>query len=110
MKKKIICLLIGMLMITSSNVFFNKNTNIKADVAEENEDYLDFEYMWNVTTELANVIHNTSIYPPGSIKKGRSFGSVGDRWVAEYLLKEFKDNCSFSNARKVQLGNIDGPG
>jgi len=101
-----------LLIATTAMVFVPKEINVKADPGGggegENDYYLNFGYMWNVTTELANVIHNTSIYPPGSIKKGRSFGSAGDLWVSKYLLKEFQDNCSFSNAKKVRLKNIPG--
>jgi len=99
-----------MLMVASSTVFLNKNTNIKADAAEENEYYLDFDHMWNVTNYLAGIIHNPVIYEEGDIKKGRSFGSEGDKEASRYLKYDFINNCSISNARRVQLCNIDGPG
>ena len=67
---------------------------------------LDCWYMWNVTQNLSNVVHLDDIWENG-IRKGRAFGTEGDRWTAEYIKREF-ENMSLENVDKIPIQNIDG--
>ena len=114
--KKIVSILVVGLLITSGLFFVFKNSEVKADPPGDGEgesaNALDFEYMFNVTTYLANIIHNESVYLPGELKKGRYFGSAGDRHASEYLFEQFIYECEFEteDVRLVQLENIGGEG
>ena len=114
MREKIVSILVCMLLITSGVFFVFKNSDVKADPPGDGEGELtsdlDFDYMWNVTTYLADIIHDENVYENGELKKGRYFGSDGDRQTSYYLWRNFTETCGFNenDVRKVRLENIEG--
>ena len=77
MKSKIVSILVCMLLITTTFIInYNEDSNVKADPGGGGEGSdgigLDFEYMWDITENLSNVVHQ---YPSGMIPKGRAFGN-----------------------------------
>ena len=72
MKGKIYILFLMLLICLSAIVIFPRDFEVEAaggeDSAEEKIGIgLDFDFMWEVTEELSNVIHNKTVYPDGSI-------------------------------------------
>lgn len=100
-----------MLMIAASlpiMTFNEPNTLADTGGGGENDGYLDFDYFVDTVTYLSNIIHNSSVYGPGEIKKGRYFGSDGDKAAADYIKLSFTRDCGFdpNDVRKVQLENV----
>ena len=58
---------------------------------------LDLDSMWNATWELANITHN---YPLGLIPKGRDFGTWGDNYAADNILKTALIDMDLENVKK----------
>ena len=113
MKGKIVVLVIGLLLSISVSIIINNDIKVKATQGGNgNEDIgLDYDYMWyNITENLSNVVHDDNIWGKGDevIRKGRSFGTPGDKWTANYLYYELKDNISLSNVQILQLGPVEG--
>ncbi len=97
-----------MLVIAASlpiMTFSEPNTLADTGGGSENDGYLDFDYFIDTVTYLSNIIHNSSVYGLGEIKKGRYFGSDGDKAAADFIFHNFTDTCGFdpNDVRKVQL-------
>jgi len=110
MKGKISILIIIMLLCVSSMVIFDKDVKIKATGGGgnggDNGIGLDMDYMYQVTLDLAGVVHNDSIWGDG-IRKGRDFGSAGDQWTADYLYKEMEYKLTtLENVEKIPIEKI----
>ena len=112
MKKKISVLIITTLLCISTIVTINNDVNVEAIAGGDDEVGeiigLDLDFMWNVTKNLSYVVHNPEVYPSGEnvIRKGRAFGTEGDRWTADYLNYTMNDVLKLENAQKIQLGPI----
>ena len=110
MKNKIVNIFVCMLLITTSIVLVKNDGIVIAEETPEEPgpiNGLDYTYMWKVINKLANIIHDEGVYGQNDIKKGRYFGSKGDLEASMILEKEFEDNCSLSNARRVKLGPLE---
>ena len=71
----------------------------------ESEDIgLDYDYIWNVLTDLANVVHVA--YEEDEIRKGRAFGTPGDDWTATYI-EEVLETLDFENVQKIPLTTLE---
>ena len=103
MKNKIISIFVCIVLIISGIVFIYKEINIRAEIGggegSENGIGLNYTFMWdNITKKLCNVTH---IYPDGMIPKGRAFATWGDKYTAEWILKEEMNNIGLENVDKV---------
>lgn len=108
MKKKIFVVIVTLLMCLSAIVIIPNDSKVEAtsgggDNREDNSIGLDLEFVWNVTNDLANVVHN---YPDGMIPKGRAFGTWGDIWTANYLKDVMSIDLELENVQKLQIGHI----
>jgi hypothetical protein len=111
MRKKIIVLIMSMLLCVSGLVFLNNNFEVKANPGggENNATGLPYEFMWSITKTLANVIHDKTIYPNGSIPMGRAFATPGDLWTADYISNTIMNGTlNLENVRKIPIQNISG--
>ena len=92
MKKKIFVLVATLLMVLSTIVIAPSDYKVEAAGGRgygnggDNTIGLDKDYMYNITLDLANVVHEA--YTGNEIRKGRYFGSKGDQWTANYLYNE----------------------
>lgn len=67
---------------------------------EEEEVEFDYQFMWNVTVDLSNVVRNA--YEGDEIHKGRAFGTEGDYFTANLIRDHLINNCSF-DSRDVKI-------
>lgn len=67
----------------------------------------DYDFMWNVTEDLCNVVHNE--YKDNEIRKGRAFGTKGDDITSHLLRRNLINNCSFDSydVQVLSLGPIN---
>ena len=108
MRDKIIGILIVlMLVLVTITMIMPRNLEVKANpVGGRNGDDigLDYNFMWNITTELSNVVHK---YPPGMIPMGRAFATWGDNYTAQHILKPYMENeCNLSDVGLLPLGPV----
>ena len=110
MNEKFCALIIGLLLSVSITVIINNNIDVKAVIGGGggNNEYIGFDYnfMWNVTENLSNVVHNPEVYPSGNIPMGRAFGSEGEHWTANFLEEIMNDDLGLENVQKLKLGPI----
>ena len=113
MKRKIGVLLISLLLSIIIVLVVNNEFKVEAaggggsnGTGEDNGISLDLDYMYNVTLDLASVVHNDSIWGTG-IRKGRDFGTEGDRWTADYI-KAKLEKLNLENVTKIKIEPIDG--
>ena len=112
MKRKILGILLCTILISSGLITIFHRSEVKADSGgqgEENSMGFDREYLWEVIDHVANVVYTS--YQGDELKKGRYFGSQGDRDTANYLFLQLRDDCSFGsdNVEEIPLGPIDEP-
>ena len=87
MRKKICTLLVTLLMISSATlIIMPKNQNVKADQAEGEDHILDVDFIYEIAYDLSDVINNP-IYGDGDLKKGRAFGTKGEFYAANNIIK-----------------------
>ena len=108
MKKKIVSILICTLLIAAAVVIIPNEPNVKAVSGGGNEEDigLDFDFVWNVTMDYADVVHVA--YDKGDIRKGRLFGTKGEHYAANKTEYWMKYNCSLDDVEKIELGHIPG--
>lgn len=72
-----------------------------------NETMLDYKFVWKTTRDFADVVHNDEIWGNGSnvIRKGRAFGTPGDKYTATYIETELKE-LELDPVRKLTLGPV----
>jgi hypothetical protein len=115
MRQKI-CVFIMMLMICLSTVLIiPRDLKVEAtgggSEGGENENIgLNYTYMWEVIKKFSNVVHDIDVYPPGDdvIRKGRAFGSDGDKWTAQYLNVTML-GLGLENVTKLKLDQVYTP-
>jgi len=73
-------------------VLVNKNSVVEAAPGDEGDIQIDFEYIYNITKRLSFIINDTTIYPPGTLAKGRAFGTDGEHWAAKFIIKDTMEN------------------
>jgi PKD repeat protein len=110
MREKVSFLAIIMLLCSVFLLVAVSDFNVIGIAGENNQESFDefYDYSWfNITSNLSSVVHNDSIWGSGDevIRKGRSFGTEGDKWTADYLIGEL-ENMSLENIKKLQLGPI----
>ena len=104
--KKIASVFVCMLVIASSVTILSTQENIKVKAAgggqqgtQGNTIGLDYNYMWNVTTNISNAVHNA--YNVTEIPKGRAFGSKGcEEYTKDYIYHQMND------IDKLNLNNV----
>jgi hypothetical protein len=87
MKRKISVLILVMILCMNSVVIFNTNVDVKATGGggeEEGDIGLNVTYIKDITEKLSDVIFDA--YDPGDLRKGRYFGSEGERYAATEIL------------------------
>ncbi len=114
MKQKIYVLVMTLVFCLSTIVIVLNDVDVEATAGGGGQSGeigeiigLDLDYMWEVTDNLSNVIHNKQVYPDGSIPKGRAFGTAGDNWTAEYLKREMDIEMGLDNVEKLPIGPIE---
>jgi hypothetical protein len=109
--KKILSIALLMLFLLNATMVIKEGVNptstAKADETEP-QTYstgLDFDYVWQVTENVSNAIHNA--YHGNVFRKGRMFGSNGsENYAKNYTLDEMT-NKGLSNVSDVQLGPLE---
>ncbi len=112
MKNKIISIVVCTLLIATAMIIVPIDFKVKATGGggEDGSIGLDYEFMWNVTKELADVVHDPFVYPSGTIPKGRAFGTKGDNHTANYILKPYMESeeyCGLSDVDTLPIGYIN---
>jgi len=118
MRKKIIGILVCiMLVLTTVVVFIPDCFEVKATSKEGggDEEYtlLNTSYIRSITENLSKIVKDTSIYPPGTLAKGRFFGTTGERYAAENIISYEMDKidlynpCSGPKPYLQQIENLD---
>jgi hypothetical protein len=113
MGRKIVSIILVLVMVLASVQLMTMNdprTAADERTGDKSEDsHLDFEYLHSTIEYLSGIIHNESIYSHGEIKKGRYFGSDGDKAAAIFLNTSFVKDCGFnvSEVREERLQYID---
>ncbi len=101
MKNKVIGIFVCvMLVLTTIMVIVPDDLKVEAISGEDDRNEstgLDYEYIYNITKLLSFIINDTAIYPPGTLAKGRSFGSDGERYAAINILKPEMINLGLYN-------------
>jgi len=82
------------------------NTDSTAKASSEEDYYLDTEYIYNITKDLSDIINNTFIYPPGTLAKGRAYGSEGERFAAREIIKPQMINLGLDNVTLEPITDI----
>jgi hypothetical protein len=84
MKEKIYVLIVTLLMCLSVIVIIPNDFKVEATSGSGNNSLgLDYDYIWNITENLSNVIYN--VYEPNEIPRGRSFGSKGGYYTVNNI-------------------------
>jgi hypothetical protein len=97
-----------MLLIISAmtTILYTNNTTVKASGGDSNGVGLDYNFMWNVTKNLSNMIYTS--YPGNVIRKGRMFGTPGEQEAAYYFYHDIMtQSLNLENVRELQLGPIE---
>ncbi len=101
-----------MLGYISIILIVDNDFNVEGSSKGEGENYelnLPYDYAWSeILDNLTYVVHNDSIWGEGDevIRKGRSFGTPGDAWTANYIRDEL-ENLGLSNVQLLKLGPIN---
>jgi PKD repeat protein len=113
MKGKFCILIIATLMLTCIATIINSDIDVEATSGgggEANNFFKKYyDYLWfKITDNLSYVVHNDSIWGEGDnvIRKGRAFGTAGDRWTANYIRDELQINLGLDNVQQLPLGPI----
>jgi len=113
MNKKLFVLAVTLLMCLSAIMIIPRDFEVKANPGDGGGGEigegigLDYNFMWNITKELANVTHDKNIYPSGTIPMGRAFATPGDRWTADYISQNIlNETLNLEDVTKLQLGPI----
>ena len=99
---------ICMLLITSTLILINpEHSQVKASPDEDEGSIPGFpyDYIWNRTVELANIIYE---YPDNLIPKGRSFGSWGGNYTLNHTLLPKMNALGLEDVHTLRIGHIDG--
>ena len=108
MRKRLICILMCVLMIISAMTTILYSNNVKVEASgggSSGGTGLDYNFMWNVTQNLSNIVYTS--YPGNVIRKGRMFGTDGDRDAADYIYdKIMTEKLNLENVNKITLGPI----
>ncbi len=110
MKNKIICILVCMLMTISTMITILYTNNIKVEASNggeggNNRIGLDYNFMWNITNNLSKVVYNA--YSGNDIRKGRSFGTKGEQYTADYFYNEIMTSkLQLKNVQELPIGPI----
>ncbi|UCF13479.1 MAG: M28 family peptidase [Thermoplasmatales archaeon] len=106
MRKKLSVLIVALLIFLSSIMIIPDD--LKVEASGEGGDGgigLDLDFMWSVTENLSNIVHE---YEPGDIPKGRFFGSWGAEFKAANYINYTMNNLGLDDVRKIKLGPIWG--
>ena len=108
MKNKLYVIFLTLLMCLTVIVIVPEDLEVEAGsggTGEEDGIGLDYDFMWNVTENLSRVVHD--VYPQGEdvIRKGRAFGTDGDRWTANYT-RDILEDLDLENVDKIPIGPI----
>jgi len=110
--KKIVSVIVCMLVCLSSILIISDELEVEASGGGgegcDGGIGLDYDYMWNITENLSYVIFNEKVYPRDKniIRKGRGFGTDGDRWTALNLLKPNMTMMGLENVKELLIGPI----
>jgi hypothetical protein len=107
--KKLFGIFICAIMISGGLITIFRQPDVKADTGiqwPKNSIGLDLGYLWNVTNHVSNVVHTS--YNGTDIRKGRFFGSKGDKDTADYINSQLIIDCSFGsqNVKKIRIKPI----
>ena len=80
-----------LIMIEPSNIKVKANPDNGGDIS------LDYQYIYNITNELSEVIFNPDVYGQDELEKGRAFGSTGEHYSATDILKPEMINLGLIN-------------
>lgn len=61
---------------------------------------LDYEFIKTVANELSDIVKDPEIYPPGEIRRGRSYGTPGERYAADRIEYWMNEYCGLNPVRE----------
>ncbi len=94
--KKVKVLIIIGILILSCIVLTNEKSIVEATPPEDIE--LDYQYIYNITENLSNVIFNAyNEYNGEDIAKGRAFGTKGEKYARDIIIKPEMINLNLYN-------------
>jgi len=108
MRRKIVSIFVCMLLIATTMVFVPKE-NVKAEGGggeDSNEMGLNYDYLWEQINRVADVIWDA--YQETDLKKGRQFGSAGDKFTWHDILIPEMENMSLDDVHEEKMQHIDG--
>ncbi len=82
----VFCLLFSSIVVSG---FRYETLIIKKSVYEYSFNHLDFQYIYNITENLSNIIFTE--YDEGEIAKGRAYGTKGEHKAAEIIFENMTD-------------------
>jgi hypothetical protein len=90
MKNKIFAIIITLSIVLSTVVIFSNNKGVASSGSGGgNGDFdelgINLTYIKLIAENLSNIVKDDSIYPQGTIVKGRFYGSNGEKFASTYL-------------------------
>jgi hypothetical protein len=113
LKKKIVGIFVIMLLISSAMttiIVYKKGLVEASEEPQINRMNLDYNWVWNRTIEFGEVIYNVEEWP-NDIKKGREWGTAGERYTIDNILKDVMDGvdnpCGLSEYKELRIGYLE---
>ena len=100
MREKIIvfCIVLLLCCPTISIMMSNNATSGLPDIPTDAK--INGTYIYQITSLLSNI---TRLYQPNELMKGRSFGSKGEDFAAEYIIKREMINLSLYSPDELNI-------
>jgi hypothetical protein len=93
MNRKIFVIFVTLVMIVSTFVIAPNDLKVEASGGGSGGDIgIDFQYIYNITENLSNVIFDAPL--DHGIRKGRAFGTEGERHAAENIISLEMENLN----------------
>jgi len=106
-------------MVSSSMpaILFSETSNVKASGEEIQNGVinLDYDYVWNLTEQFGNVIHDVNWSENGGngIPKGRAWATAGENYTINEILEPNMNGtgtpCNLTGYTNLTIGYISGP-
>jgi hypothetical protein len=120
MKKKLVGIFVVMLLISSAltTILILDNGKVEASGGgQQGSGEMNFphDWVWNLTEDFANVIHNVNWSENGEngIPKGRSWATAGEKYTIDEILEPNMNGtnkpCGLTGYKELEIGYIPGP-
>ncbi|MCX6666031.1 MAG: PKD domain-containing protein [Euryarchaeota archaeon] len=102
-QKKLKAVITAVLLCATSIIIIHNNSDVAASETGGGSFLLSSDMIHRVTENLSNMIYTA--YNDGEFRKGRSFGSKGEHYSADYIENEMSQ-IGLSNVHKEQITNV----